>query len=92
MEMVEKARSRPGRGPRAASFHREQSVYEANLSLWLPDHEGQYVLIKGEDIGGFYDSRDEALAAGYSRFGIGPLFVKRVLPSEPVYHIPNALI
>jgi hypothetical protein len=92
MEMVEKARSRQGRGPRAASFHREQTVYEANLSLWLPDHEGQYVLIKGEDIGGFYDSRDEALAAGYSRFGIGPLFVKRVSPSEPVYHIPNALI
>jgi len=73
-------------------LHREQAVYEANLSRWLPEHEGEYVLIKGDTIDGFYESRDEALTAGYSRFGIGPLFVKQVLTSEPVHHIPNALI
>ena len=43
-------------------------------------------------VDGFYESRDEALTAGYSQFRIGPLFVKQVLASEPVYHIPNALI
>jgi len=90
--MIEKAKRRPNQRSRAVSLHREQAVYEANLSRWLPEHEGEYVLIKGDTIDGFYESRDEALTAGYSRFGIGPLFVKQVLTSEPVHHIPNALI
>lgn len=90
--MVEKAKRRPNRVSRAASLDREQAVYETNLSRWLSDHEGEYVLIKGDQVDGFYDSRDEALTAGYSRFGIGPLFVKQVSPSEPVYHISNAVI
>ena len=73
-------------------MNREQAVYEANLSRWLSDHEGEYVLIKGDQVDGFYESRDEALSAGYARFGIGSLFVKQVSPSEPVHHIPNAII
>ena len=90
--MVEKVRLRPVQGSRAASLNREQAIYLANLSRWLSDHEGEHVLIKGDTVGGFYESRDQALTAGYSRFGIGPLFVKQVSPFEPVYHIPNALI
>jgi hypothetical protein len=89
--MAEKAETRPDRRARAAALNREHSVYEANLPRWLPDHEGKHVVIKGHEVVGFYKSRDEALAAGYSRFGVVPLFVKQVSPSEPVYHIPNAL-
>ena len=90
--MVRKARRRPVQRSRSASLKREQSVFEANLSEWLSGHEGEYVLIKGDQVDGFYGSRDEALTAGYLRFGIGPLFVKQVSPSEAVHHIPNALI
>ena len=90
--MAEKAKSRPNRRSLATSLRREQAVYESNVSQWLADHEGEYVLIKGEAVDGFYESRDEALTAGYSRFGIGPLFVKHVLTNEPVHNIPNALI
>jgi hypothetical protein len=90
--MDEKSKLRPSQRSRRASLNRERAVSEANLSQWLTDHEGEYVLIKGETVDGFYKSRDEALTAGYSRFGIGPLFVKQVLSSEPVYHIPSALI
>ena len=90
--MAERVRSRQAEGSRSASLSREQAVYEANLSRWLSDHEGEYVLIKGDKVDGFHESRDEALTAGYSRFGIGPLFVKQVSPSEPIHHIPGALI
>ncbi len=90
--MAEKIRLRSVLRSRAPSLNREQSVYEANLSHWLTDHEGEYVLIKGEKVGGFYGSRDEALTVGYARFGIGPLFVKQISPSEPVHQIPNALL
>jgi hypothetical protein len=67
-------------------------VYEANLPRWVPDHEGEHVLIKGDEVVGFYESRADALAVGYARFGVVPLFVKQVAPSEPVHHIPNALL
>jgi hypothetical protein len=90
--MAEKARIPPDQRSGSTSLKREQAVYEANLSRWLSDHEGEYVLIKGDQVHGFYDSRDDALTAGYTRFGIGPLFVKQVSPSEPINHIPNALI
>jgi hypothetical protein len=71
---------------------REQAVYDANLHEWVSDHEGEHVLIKGRKVIGFYKSRDEALDAGYSRFGVVPLLVKEILPVEPVYNIPNALL
>src|SRR5438128_2656081 len=90
--MAEKAKLRPNQRLQAASLSREQAVYEANLLRWISDHEGKHVLIKGDVVVGFFESRDDALAAGYTRFGVGPLFVKQVSPSEPVYHIPNALI
>ena len=90
--MAEKARARQDQRPRTASLNREQAVFDANVAHWAPDHEGKHVLIKGDDVVGFYESRDEALAVGYSRFGVVPLFVKRVSTSEPVHHIPNALV
>lgn len=90
--MVEETRRRPNQGSRAASLNRDRAVYGANRSRWLSDHEGGYVLIKGDQVHGSYESRDEALTAGHARFGIGPLFVKPVSPSEPVYRIPNVVI
>ena len=41
---------------------------------------------------GFFPTRDAALAAGYARFGVVPLFVKHVATSEPIHHIPNVLL
>jgi hypothetical protein len=90
--MVEKAKRHPTHRSHAFSLKREQAVYEENLSSWLSDHVGEYILIKGTTVGAFYRTRDEALAAGHSRFGIGPLFVKQVLATEPVYDVPSGLI
>ena len=89
--VTKKVRHRPTKGPCPTSLDQEQAVYDANLSRWLPEHEGEFVLIKGDTVDGFYESRDEALTAGYARFGIGPLLVKRVSPFEPIANIPNAL-
>ncbi len=76
----------------SASLLREQAVFDANLAGWLSDREGKYVVIKGDQVDGFYESQDATLDAAYARFGVGPLLVKQVLASEPVYHIPNAVI
>lgn len=89
---AEKAKRRPAKRTRLFTLTREQAVFDANLSTWLAEHEGEYVLIKGKTVDGFYKSRDDALTAGYARFGIVPLMVKQILAVEPNYYIPNALI
>jgi hypothetical protein len=90
--MGESSKLRRKRASRSISLDREQTVFAAKLGGWLSDHEGEYVLIKGDEVGGFYETREKALAAGYAQFGVGPLLVKQILRSEPVYHIPNAII
>jgi hypothetical protein len=79
------------RRPRTESLNRELAVYATNLRRWLEDHRNAHVLIKGDEVVGFYETRDEALAAGYSRFGVVPLLVKQIQESEPIYYIPNVL-
>jgi hypothetical protein len=87
-------KSRPQQRPKrraepvAGSFPLTEEVrtFEAHLAGWA-DREGQFVLIKGSDVLGFYPSYDEALGAGYDRLGDGPFLVKQVLPHEPVYQL-----
>lgn len=90
--MQKKSQARAIRRPRPPSLRREQAVYRAHLRRWLGEHEGEYVLIKGDEVMGFFATRDEALAAGYARFGVVPLFVKQVAAAEPIHHIPNVIL
>jgi hypothetical protein len=87
-------RSRSGRksGTKAESatsdfpLTQEVRAFDAHLAGWA-DREGQFVLIKGNDILGFYPRYDEALAAGYDQIGDGPFLVKQILLHEPVYQL-----
>jgi hypothetical protein len=62
----------------------ENAIYEANLEEWRRTHLGEYVLIKGRDVLGFYSSLDKAFDEGTKRFGLEPFFVKQVHPSDAV--------
>ena len=64
-QSARKVKRSPAPRPRSLTLRQEQAVFDANLSAWLEDHEGKHVLIKGKTVDGFYDSRDEALTAGY---------------------------
>jgi hypothetical protein len=64
----------------------ELEVYESHLPGWL-DREGEYVLIKGREVIGFFPTRDDALMTGYTRFGFVPFFVKQILEVEPIYNV-----
>ena len=89
---MDRAKARPGRRLRRTTLNREQAVYDANLSRWVKEQDGAHVLIKGDEVVGFYPTREAALDAGYARFGVVPLFVKKIAATEPVYNIPNALL
>src|SRR4051794_40631688 len=76
----------------STSLAEEWAIYQANLPGWLEEHEGEHVLIKGSEVVGFFEDREEALMTGYARFGLVPLLVKQVTAFERIYNISNIII
>src|SRR5438067_1292851 len=64
----------------------ELAVDQAHLPGWL-DREGEHVLIKDQEVVGFFPTRDDALMTGYTRFGIVPFLVKQILQVEPIDNV-----
>jgi hypothetical protein len=64
----------------------EYETYKSKLPE-LVRHEGKFVLIQGPDVVGIFASYEEALTAGYEKFGLDkPFFVKQISSVEiPVY-------
>jgi hypothetical protein len=74
-----------------AEIAQEIATYRARLPELLA-HEGEFVLIKGDQVIGFYSDQSEAIREGRSRFGLVPMVVKRITAIEPVAFIPNAVL
>ena len=66
----------PPRGPNDP-LEVEWNTYRREVARLLAEgQEGRHVLIKGEEIVGFYDTRDDALAVAYRRFRGQPFFIR----------------
>jgi hypothetical protein len=76
-----------GRRRPFAGFDRERAAYERLKPALIASAEGKYVVIVGDEAIGPLQSHEDAEAAGYLRFGLGPLYVKQVLAKEPVVEI-----
>jgi hypothetical protein len=66
----------------------EIAYYEQNLHQLLADYRERFVLIKGSELIGAFNTIEEALEAGASRFGLSNFLVRRVTehqeqPSAP---------
>jgi hypothetical protein len=55
-------------------------------------HEGQYVLIKGRVVAGFFHTRKSAVAAAIAKYGPGPVLIKKVVEREPLRRIGNTIL
>jgi len=53
----------------------------------LMEHQGRYVLIKGEEVISVMDTYNDALKLGYERFGLEPFFVSCIQPPEQALFI-----
>jgi hypothetical protein len=83
-----------GQGPAPwtlADLAGDLATYRAHLSEMAKEHEGQYVLIRGGEIIGFFPDRSTAIREGYRRFGIVPFLVKEVTATERVIYLPNVM-
>jgi hypothetical protein len=72
----------------AFTKQREWAAYQRELpGLLAAGHEGKYVLIRGDDLEGVFDTQEDALNAGYDKFGLTPFFVHQIWAVEPVYRV-----
>lgn len=63
---------------------RESQVFDGHLDEWRESHSGEWVLIKGSNVVGFYPTLEVAFKAGTERFGLDPFFVKQIVPGDTV--------
>jgi hypothetical protein len=60
----------------------ELVAFEAALPRMLPQHEGEYVVFKGDSLLRYFARYDEALEWAYSNLGLDSFFVKRITSAE----------
>ena len=60
----------------------ELKTYEQNRDHLLGTAEGKFVLIRDSQVIGVYESKIDAIAAGYQQFGNVPFLVKQVAKIE----------
>jgi hypothetical protein len=56
----------------------ELAYFAAHRSHLLDKHDGQWVLIQGHRLLGYYDSQIDAINSGYQRLGNVPFLARRV--------------
>ncbi len=70
----------------------ELACYERQRADLVSKADGKFVLIKGDEIAGFYDTLDEALDAGYQRFGLEPFLARQVSAVDPTINLTTFLV
>jgi hypothetical protein len=72
--------------PRAGDqLFAEWTTYRREAGRLLAEgKEDQYLLIKGAEIVGIWDTHEDAMAEGYDRFGYQPFLVHQLREREPV--------
>jgi len=57
---------------------RELQTYHRHERQLTPGNEGRYALVHGDDAPEVWDTYEDALRAGYERFGLEPFLVKEI--------------
>jgi hypothetical protein len=73
---------------------RERAVYLRERDRLIESgHLGRWVVIRGEELVGVFDSFDDAMSAGYDRFGLDEVFMARqVARTDPIIPISRRTV
>lgn len=69
-------------------LEKERQFYADKLVEWLSRFPGKFVVVKGQELLGVFDTVEEALAEGARRFALEPFLVRRVQPTQDEVNIP----
>jgi len=77
--------SKSVKSPARTSLRIERAYFDEHRENLLKLGRGRFVLIKGRKVYGFFDTKFDAIDAGYEKFGNVPYFVHKVSEvDEPV--------
>ena len=69
------------------TYHREIATYLRELPRLLKEGRAwEYALIHEDEILGVLKDQSEAIKIGRERFGVEPIFVKKIDPRDPELH------
>ena len=71
-----------------APLQQERKFFQEHQAEWQRIHPGKFVLVKGETLGGVFDSDATAVSEGIRRFGLEPFLVRNVEEKEEAIRIP----
>lgn len=69
-------------------LEQEIKFYQDNLEAWLTNFAGKFVVVKGNELIGVFDTIDAALSEGARRFGLNSFLVRRVERTPQEIRIP----
>jgi hypothetical protein len=69
----------------------ELETYEKHKDELAVKDEGSCVLIQGASIAGTWSTYEDALKAGYEKFGLSGFLVKQIKKIEPIHFISRAI-
>jgi hypothetical protein len=76
--------------PAASSvLETELAFFDSKRDEWLQDHRGEFALIKGEKLYGFYPSLLEGWRAGLTAIGYTDMLIKEVQEADAVHFLPT---
>lgn len=73
------------------ALEKETQTYERELANLL-QQEGKFALIHEDEVGGVYDTYEDALKGGYEKYGLGPFLVKRIQAVEQVQYFTRDIV
>lgn len=69
-------------------LEQEREYYNENLSAWLMQYSNKFLLIKGSELIGAFDTYEGTLAEGARQFGLDSYLIRRVGEQEQQIKIP----
>lgn len=73
------------------ALEREIQTFREQLSTLL-QNEGKFALVHGEDVAGFFETYEDAIKAGYEKYGLEPFLVKKIQAMEEVQHFTRDFV
>jgi hypothetical protein len=71
-------------------LYHEWNAFRAALPRLLAEgHEGEFALVKGDQILGLFPTREAGLKEGYKRFLYEPFMLHPIRTEEPIYRVPR---
>jgi hypothetical protein len=77
----------------ATGLDRERATYLREKRRLIAEALGKYVLIKGDEVLGVYDTQKAAIDDGWKKLGRVPIFTHKIVEVEPPpVYIPRARV